>query len=38
MLVNHDYAINNAGPIFWTDILIPLVLWIMLAVWRKKDE
>lgn len=37
MIVAHDYAINNAGPIFWTDILIPLVLWILLVVWRKKE-
>lgn len=37
MIVAHDYAINNAGPIFWTDILIPVVLWILLAVWRKKE-
>ncbi len=38
MIVAHDYAINNAGPIFWTDILIPLVLWILLVVWRKKES
>lgn len=37
MIVAHNYAINNAGPIFWTDILIPAVLWILLAVWRKKE-
>lgn len=28
MIVNKNFAINNAGPIFWTDILIPLTLWI----------
>jgi hypothetical protein len=37
MVINHDYAINNAGPIFWTDILIPVVLWILLTLWRKKE-
>lgn len=25
----HDLAINNAGPILYTDILIPIVLWVL---------
>lgn len=37
MIVAHNYAVDNAGPIFWTDMLIPAVLWILLAVWRKRE-
>ncbi|PIR20836.1 MAG: hypothetical protein COV45_04575 [Deltaproteobacteria bacterium CG11_big_fil_rev_8_21_14_0_20_47_16] len=35
MIVAHNFAVNNAGPIFWTDILIPIVLWILIQRWRK---
>ena len=31
MIGSHNFAINNAGPIFWTDILIPLTLLIALV-------
>lgn len=38
MIVAHDYAINNAGPIFWTDILIPPTIWILLVIWRRDSQ
>lgn len=28
LIIHHDYAINNAGPILYTDILIPVILVI----------
>jgi hypothetical protein len=32
MIVKKNFAPNNAGPIFYTDILVPLLVWIFLAV------
>jgi len=32
MVRNKNFAINNAGPIFWWDILTPLTLLIALVL------
>jgi hypothetical protein len=31
MIEQRNFAINNAGPIFWWDILTPLTLLVGLA-------
>lgn len=31
IMLYQNFSINNAGPILYTDIFIPLVLWILLA-------
>jgi hypothetical protein len=37
MIVAHNYAPGNAGPWFWTDVLIPMVLVAcLIAIWRRK--
>ncbi len=38
MLVNHNFAIGNAGSWFWLDVLMPLLLIICLAGLGKKDQ
>ena len=35
MIINHNYAIGNAGSWFWTDILVPLILLICIIKMRK---
>ncbi|WP_342018552.1 DUF6790 family protein [Methyloceanibacter superfactus] len=32
MVRRKNFAINNAGPIFWWDMLIPLTLFIALVI------
>jgi hypothetical protein len=32
MVRNKNFAINNAGPIFWWDVLTPLTLLIALVL------
>jgi hypothetical protein len=32
MIVAHNYASGNAGPWFWTDVLVPLLLVVCAAV------
>lgn len=32
-LKSKNFAINNVGPIFYTDLFIPLILWV-LFVWK----
>jgi hypothetical protein len=34
MVRSGNFAINNAGPIFWWDILMPLTLFILLLLHR----
>lgn len=37
MIVAHNYAAGNAGPWFWTDVLVPLLLVVCAAVvWQQK--
>lgn len=37
MIVAHNFAPGNAGPWFWTDVLVPLVLVVCLTVlWRQQ--
>ena len=39
MIVAHNYAPGNAGPWFWTDVLIPIVLVAcLIAVWRQQER
>ncbi|MDF2691176.1 MAG: hypothetical protein K0S29_1031 [Gammaproteobacteria bacterium] len=35
MLAHHNFAAGNAGLIFYTDIIIPLLLWLLLPFSRK---
>jgi hypothetical protein len=32
MVRNHDFAPGNAGPIFWTDLMLPVVGFTLLAL------
>ncbi len=37
MIAAHNFAPGNAGPWFWTDVLVPLVLVVTLVIdWRQK--
>ncbi|MDF2530355.1 MAG: hypothetical protein K0Q57_1235 [Gammaproteobacteria bacterium] len=35
MLAHHNFAAGNAGLIFYTDIIIPLLLWLLLPFSKK---
>ena len=35
MVVENNFAPNNAGIIFWTDILVPLIGFALLIAWRR---
>ncbi len=38
MIVAHNFAPGNAGPWFWTDVLVPLLLVVCLVlVWRRRN-
>jgi hypothetical protein len=32
MVRNRNFAINNAGPVFWWDVLTPLTLLMLLLL------
>ena len=39
LIVDHNFSFNNAGPIFYTDILIPsllLIFWVISSFLKKK--
>lgn len=39
MIVAHNFAPGNAGPWFWTDVLVPALLVIcLIAVWKQKQQ
>lgn len=39
MVVAHDFAPGNAGPWFWTDVLVPIVLGsCAVIVWRRQKN
>jgi Family of unknown function (DUF6790) len=39
MIVAHNYAPGNAGPWFWTDVLVPLMLAICaVVIWRREPH
>lgn len=37
MVVNHNFAPGNAGVIFWTDLLLPVLGFFLLVGWRKTN-
>jgi len=37
MIVAHNFAPNNAGVIFWTDMLVPLALLVLLCIRAKRE-
>lgn len=38
MIEASNYHPGNAGVIFWTDIAIPIVLWIGIILWKDSAE
>jgi hypothetical protein len=36
MVEHNNFAPGNAGTIFWTDLLIPLLLILTLMSWKEK--
>lgn len=39
MIVANNYAPGNAGPWFWTDVIVPLMLVVLLfVVWRSEKR
>ena len=38
MIRSHNFAPGNAGVIFWTDILLPVVGFALLAATRRSDR
>jgi hypothetical protein len=38
MIIANNYAPGNAGPWFWTDVLVPLILALCLVVVGKKQK
>jgi Family of unknown function (DUF6790) len=39
MVIAHNFAPGNAGPWFWTDILVPIVLiTCLVTLWRKRQR
>jgi Family of unknown function (DUF6790) len=39
MIVAHNFAPGNAGPWFWTDVLVPILLIACaILVWRKQES
>jgi hypothetical protein len=39
MIIANNYAPGNAGPWFWTDVLVPmLLLTCLLLVWRSESQ
>lgn len=37
IILEHNYAPGNAGPWFWTDILVPIVLLVcMVVIWNRR--
>jgi hypothetical protein len=38
IIIANNYAPGNAGPWFWTDVLVPIVLVVCtLIVWRRRE-
>jgi Family of unknown function (DUF6790) len=39
MMVAHNFAPGNAGPWFWTDVIVPALLVIcLIAVWKQEQQ
>lgn len=38
MVVNHNYAAGNVGVTLWTDIIVPVVLLINYAVYKRLQQ